>query len=100
MFKTGSIQSSKSEEEEVRCFAQSSTYTERPSPPSIEEETLFIKHKCLGGNKNLADVTLSVFTSVRSDVLCRCSIQTIFSLHQREKEKVKVHWSAWLECLY
>jgi hypothetical protein len=35
--------------------------------------------KCLGQNKNLLGVTLSVLSSVRSDILCIRSTQIIFS---------------------
>jgi hypothetical protein len=35
---------SEREEEEVRWFAQSSAYTERPNLPLVKEETPFLKH--------------------------------------------------------
>jgi hypothetical protein len=74
MFKTDNIQSSKMEEEKVCCCAQSSTYTERPNPPLIEEETLFLKYVNVYGRTNILRMLLLVFLSW-SDPMCYVDVQ-------------------------
>jgi hypothetical protein len=71
MFKTGNIQSpsERGRRRTSTALLSQSTYTERQNPPLVEE-TSFLKHvNVLGGNRNLLGVTLSVLTSVQSDIV-------------------------------
>jgi hypothetical protein len=71
MFRTDNIQclSEREEDEDkekevVHSPAHPSIYTEILNPPLVEDKTPISKiYKCLGGNKNLLSVTLSVLSS-------------------------------------